>query len=97
MLNEKKLNIDGGKKSVYVSALRAAAASMAPYMARIYIETAAQTEREKSDRILLTQAQVNISKSALILYLANNPSPLAQDMLDQLTMTRAQYAEIHRI
>lgn len=90
-MTQKKLSLDAAKKAVLVDALAAAAETLDGDMSIIYRETARQA-READDRVLLTGAQVSIACSALSLH---GRGPEAADMLDQLRLTRKQYAERH--
>ena len=87
-MQTKKLSLDDKKKSVLVSALSEAAEAMDKNMRKIYDDTAEQV-RHASDRVHLTHAQTEIVKHALRNDLAK---PEARAMLDQLVMTRAEFA-----
>ncbi len=92
-MTQKKLSLDGTKKTVLIDALAAAAEAVDGDMSVIYRETARQA-REAADRILLTDAQVSIARSALSLH---GHGPEAADMIDQLRLTRKQYAQLHPV
>jgi hypothetical protein len=90
-MNRKKLSLNKAKKEVLITALSIQASRLDQFMRRIYDDTIAQI-KVADDRILLTVSQVNICKVSLEPIRAINPE--AADILNQLLLTRKEYATL---
>ena len=91
-INMRKLTLTPAKTIVLCEALRSAAARLPEAMRPIYHGTAVNARQSCMDRTYLTDAQVEITKHALDLYLKSHPGHAAAvEMLAQLTLTRAAF------
>lgn len=103
---QKKLDLQGDKRDILVTVLLDAADKMDQFQRRIYDDTIADLQHNRySSKICLTDAQAGIAKYALQQWKKNHEDAQtrmdiektvfdqAADMLDQLTMTRKQYAD----
>lgn len=85
------------KKEILITALAMTANTMDSSMRRIYDDTkkSAMNLGIPGDRMLLTDAQVEITKFALENYKkTHGESPILASMLAQLTMTRKEYNQM---
>ena len=91
-INMKKLSLTPAKTVVLCEALESAAAHLPEDMRHIYHGTAVNARQSCMGRTYLTDAQVEITKHALELYLKSRPGHAAAvEMLAQLTLTREAF------
>ncbi len=94
MSDIKKLDLTDERREILTLALSDAANVHDQWTRKIHDHTLAQLEETTADRIMLTAAQQCIVVSAVGQYMTlyGDASGVAHSIIDQLTMTRKEYA-----